>query len=87
MPAAWIEDIVTTACAHALALEGERLRTERRIGEQAQRLAEGDPDAQTAIATLAERIAATQAELAELRGVLAVLRRTASAARAAERAA
>ena len=87
MPAARIEDIVTTACAHALALEGERLRTERRIGEQAQRLAEGDPDAPAAIAALAERVGATQAELAELRGVLALLRCTASAARAAERAA
>lgn len=79
-----LEHTLTEGYARALALEGERFRLERRMGQLAGEL-NGEPDPATAeLATVARRLGDADAELARLRAVLKVLRartREASAGR------
>lgn len=70
-----LERVLTDGYAHALALEAERWRLERRITELAGTLGDGDLSGQTAeLSALAKRLAAAQAELDRLRDRLATLR-------------
>src|SRR5438105_10830995 len=69
-----LEHTLTDGYARALALEAERVRLERRMGELAGDL-HGDPDAPTAeLATVVRRLSDADEELTDLRGVLAKLR-------------
>ena len=79
-----IERTLTDGYAGALALEGERLRLERRIAEEARTLAGGaDPAQARDLAELYDRLAATDADLERLRSALASLQRRHAAVRAA----
>jgi len=69
-----LEHTLTDGYARALALEAERVRLERRMGELAGDL-HGDPDAPTAeLATVVRRLSDADEELTDLRGALAKLR-------------
>jgi hypothetical protein len=78
---AHVEHTLTTGYARALALEAERWRLERRLGE----LAAASDDGPCALerADLADRLAEAARELAQLRNVLEPLRSRASALRVA----
>jgi chromosome segregation ATPase len=79
-----IENILTEGYARALALEAERWRLERRIGEVAAKLADGDREMRTQeLAALAQRISSADGDLSRLRGRLSHLRRAAHDVRAA----
>ena len=81
---AQMEDTLTVGYAHALALEAERWRLERQIGEVASRLAyDGDTGAADDLAALARRMSDTDVEVVRLRTALASLRDRASDARSA----
>jgi predicted nucleic acid-binding Zn-ribbon protein len=77
-----IERTLTDGYAHALALEAERCRLDRRIREAAADLG-GDEDVVTAdeISALAHRLASADGDLARLRELLSELRRRAQALR------
>jgi len=78
-----LERTLTDGYAKALTLEAERWRIERRIGEVAATLGGGDATAKTKeIVALAQRLEASDADLASLRNLLAALRVRADAARA-----
>lgn len=68
-----IEKTLTDGYAHALALEGERIRTERRLREIV-RDSERDETTDAEVATLASSVAVLDRELEDLRGLLAELR-------------
>ncbi len=71
-----IERTLTDGYAHALSLEAEKWRLEKRITEVAQGLQRGDISKKAKeLATLAKRIDGNVGDLAELRSVLADLRR------------
>lgn len=79
-----IEHTLTDGYARALALEAERWRLERRIGEVAAKLAEGDQQRRTReLADLAERISRADGDLTVLRGRLTTLKRAAHEVRTA----
>lgn len=79
-----LEHTLTDGYAHALALEAERVRLERRMGELAGGFYEGDGDAPAEeLATVARRLSDAGDELNRLRGVLRRLRARARAVRAA----
>jgi hypothetical protein len=80
-----IEHTLTDGYAHALALEGERLRIQRQLGEAVTHLEE-DEDVD-ALAALAARLETTDRDLERLRGVLVALRRRADSVRRAGAAA
>jgi hypothetical protein len=84
-PLADVEDTLTAGYARALALEAERWRIERRLGEVASTLRNDRSERRTdEIATLAERLTDADGELSRLRGLLATLRTRASDLRLAE---
>src|SRR5437764_9162904 len=77
-----IERTLTDGYAHALQLEADKFRLEKRIGEVAQRLHGGDTaDKVREIAALAKRVDVTIGELTELRSLLSDLRRRAESVR------
>jgi hypothetical protein len=78
-----IEYVLTEAYAEQLALEAERWRLERSLGEVAARLAEGEQVSSDELAVISTRMSAAGEELIRLRSVLAALRERASEARAA----
>jgi hypothetical protein len=79
-----IERTLTDGYAHALSLEAEKWRLEKRITEVAQTLPRGDTAKKAReIATLAERVEGSVGELRTLRSLLADLRRHADAVRVA----
>jgi chromosome segregation ATPase len=79
-----IEHTLTEGYARALALEAERWRLERRIGEVAAKLAQGDREQRTnELAALAERISSADGDLSHLRGRLSVLKKHAHDVRSA----
>lgn len=81
---AGIERTLTDGYAHALELEAERWRLERRIGEVARLIGGGDTQQRAEeLASLSTRLAITDGELGSLRSRLADLRRHAEAVRAA----
>src|SRR5256885_2250156 len=73
-----IENTLTDGYAHALALEGERLRIERRLEE-----AVDSPNGDVDLSALKKRMDAIDRDLADLRGRLGILRGRAREMRAA----
>jgi hypothetical protein len=80
---AHMEDTLTVGYARALALEAERWRLERQIGEVAASLAGGASSDTGDLATLARRMSETDAEVVRLRTALGSLRDRASELRSA----
>lgn len=82
---AHMETTLTDGYARALALEAEHWRLQREIGAIAADLADGRGEPRTAeLASLARRLAVSEAELASLRDTLVSLReRVSLASRAA----
>lgn len=79
-----IEDTLTDGYAAALALEAERLRLERRIGQVATELRNGDSARKALeISQLADRITAAAGDLSQLRESLRSLRTRHASVRAA----
>lgn len=70
-----MEDTLTDGYALALGLEGERLRIERRMAELARTVER--PEEAGELRRLATRLIGTEAELSEIRTLLAELRRRA----------
>jgi len=70
-----VERTLTDGYAHALTLEAERVRLERRLAEAVQALQPGDPEVKTVeVSELARLLRATAAELVDLRRRLRELR-------------
>ena len=65
-----VEDTLTEGYAKALALEAERLRLERRLGEMARR---ATPERAAEIRTLGSRLIHADGELEQLRSLLGTL--------------
>jgi hypothetical protein len=80
---AHIEDLLTAGYAHAMALEGEQWRLQRRIVDVALALAEGykEPDARE-LRELAGELREVESELTGIRALIRSLRARASEARA-----
>ena len=79
-----LEHTLTDGYARALALEAERVRLERRMGELTDGLRADPADAPTdELATVARRLSDADTELTSLRRTLARLRARARAIRAA----
>jgi chromosome segregation ATPase len=79
---AQIERTLTDGYAHALALEAEKLRLERRVAEITQRIGRGDTGENAReLASLAKSIDGQQGALARLRAQLGELRRYADRVR------
>jgi len=72
-PLSVLEDTLTSGYAHALALEGERLRIERRLRELVR--TERTSGSVEEIADLTERLDHADVDLAQLRTMLATLRK------------
>jgi hypothetical protein len=82
---AHVEDTLTAGYARALALDAERWRIERRLGEVAAKLRDDRSELKTEeIASLAERLSHADGELSRLRDLLATLRTRASDLRVAD---
>jgi hypothetical protein len=77
-----LEDTLTAGYAHALELEAEQWRLERRIGEVTSRIGNGEDGDADELAELAQRASRADGELRRLRAQLATLRIRASALRA-----
>jgi hypothetical protein len=79
-----LEDVLTEGYAYALALEAERWRIERRLGEVVRVAGDlaGNGVAQE-LASLSERLTSADGELSDLRALLDSLRDRTRAARAA----
>ena len=81
-----IERTLTDGYAHALSLEGERWRLERRIAEVAQGIQRGDTAKKAReLSTLARRLDGNSGDLVQLRTLLGELRRHGDGVRAASR--
>ena len=79
-----LDETLTTGYANALQLEAERWRIERRIGEVAAEVGDGDDAANVQeLAKLARSLREANEEIAALRGLLASLRDRRRALRAA----
>jgi predicted nucleic acid-binding Zn-ribbon protein len=77
-----IERTLTDGYAHALSLEAEKWRLEKRINEVAQSLQRGDTAKKAReLCLLAQRVEGSIGDLTTLRALLADLRRHAEAAR------
>ena len=82
-----VEETLTSGYARAHALEGERWRLERRLGELTAELGSVDGDAAAdEIPRLVARMRRASGDLAELRGLLASLRERANDLRPARTA-
>jgi ABC-type phosphate transport system auxiliary subunit len=81
---AHIERTLTDGYAHALSLEAERLRLERRMSELAGELHEGDQELKAKeLGQLSRQLTQNGVELDRLRGTLSQLRERATAVRSA----
>ena len=79
-----LERTLTDGYAHALWLEAERLRLERRMSELAGELHEGNQEQKAEeLAQVSRRISGARAEIERLRATLSQLRARARSARAA----
>ncbi|HZP74216.1 MAG TPA: hypothetical protein VFA97_12655 [Gaiellaceae bacterium] len=79
-----LEHTLTDGYAHALSLEAEAHRIERRLADATRELGrEGSTVQLDEVADLARRLDANRAELERLRSLLASLRRVADAVRSA----
>jgi hypothetical protein len=82
---AHVEETLTAGYARALALEAERWRIERRLGEVAAKLRDDKSELKAdEVAALAERLSDADGELTRLRALLATLRTRASDLRVAD---
>lgn len=71
-----IERTLTDGYAHALSLEAERWRLEKRLAEVAQGMQRGDTAKKAReLSTLAKRLDGNHGDLTALRGILSDLRR------------
>jgi ABC-type phosphate transport system auxiliary subunit len=78
-----LERTLTDGYAHALSLEAERLRLERRMNELAGELHDGNREQKAKeLAQVSRRISRAGAEIDRLRGTLSQLRAHATAVRA-----
>ena len=78
-----LERTLTDGYAHALSLEAERLRLERRMSELAGELHDGNREQKAQeLAQVSRRISRAGAEIERLRGTLSELRARATAVRA-----
>jgi hypothetical protein len=73
-PRAVVETMLTTGYAHALVLEGDRLRLERRLHEVLRSGGSGGPFWADELGQLTRQLEDADRELARLRGLLATLR-------------
>jgi hypothetical protein len=81
---AHIERTLTDGYAHALSLEAERLRLERRMSELAGELHEGNQELKAKeLGQLSRKLTQNGVELGRLRGTLSQLRERATAVRSA----
>ena len=80
---AHLEDSLTDGYALALALEAERARVARHIGELAARAGDDAEEKTRELTSLSHRLAGAESELASLRPTLTALRRRATALRTA----
>jgi len=79
---ALLERTLTDGYAHALSLDAERLRLERRMSELADELHDGNQEQKAEeLARVSRRISGARAEVERLRGTLTQLRDRARAAR------
>jgi hypothetical protein len=79
-----LERTLTDGYAHALSLEAERWRLERRMSELAGELSDSNHELKTKeLANVSRRLSLTGEELVRLRGTLAQLRERATAVRSA----
>lgn len=78
-----LEEKLTDGYAEALALEAERLRIERRLGEVVR--GSGEPLGGRELELLSQRLSAADGELARLRGLLRSLQERARARRSKKR--
>lgn len=69
-----IESVLTEGYAEALALDGQRLRLERKIDQVTAHLARGGETRIAELQKVMARIEATEEDLAELRKLLSALR-------------
>jgi tRNA C32,U32 (ribose-2'-O)-methylase TrmJ len=69
-----IESLLTEGYAEALALDGQRLRLERKIDQVTAHLARGGDTRAADLQKVLSRIEATEEDLAELRKLLTALR-------------
>jgi septation ring formation regulator EzrA len=77
-----LERTLTDGYAHALELESERWRLERRMSELAGELSDGNHELKAEeLASVSRRLSLTGEELEHLRATLAQLRKRATAAR------
>jgi predicted nucleic acid-binding Zn-ribbon protein len=77
-----IERTLTDGYAHALSLEAERWRLEKRMAEVAQGIQRGDTAKKAReLSELSQRLDANERDLSALRGLLAELRRHADGVR------
>jgi len=78
-----LERTLTDGYAHALSLEAERLRLERRMSELAGELHDGNREQKAQeLAQVSRRISSAGVEIERLRGTLSELRARATAVRA-----
>jgi hypothetical protein len=73
-----LEDTLTDGYARALALEGERRRLARRIGEVGIELGRGRDEHVTELASLAHRLDSADGDLTRLRELLGTLKQRAA---------
>jgi hypothetical protein len=73
-PRAVVENMLTTGYAHALVLEGDRLRVERRLREALRTGSVRGPLWADELGELTQQLEQADQELAHLRGLLATLR-------------
>jgi hypothetical protein len=78
-----IEEVLTEGYASALALEAERWRLQRRLGQVAAALADGGASGTAELASIARQMSDADGDLVRLRSALESLRDRARAARAA----
>jgi hypothetical protein len=79
-----LERTLTDGYAHALSLEAERMRLERRMSELAGELHEGNQEQKAEeLVQVSRRISGARADIDRLRGTLSELRARATAVRAA----
>jgi tRNA C32,U32 (ribose-2'-O)-methylase TrmJ len=76
-----IESVLTEGYAEALALDGQRLRLERKIDQVTAHLARGEESRVSDLQKVLARIEETEEELAQLRKLLTALRRRVGQAR------
>jgi hypothetical protein len=79
-----VEETLTTGYAHALALDAERWRLERRLDEVVAHAAQGEGEAAQELVTITTQLSSADGELESLRALLRPLRIRAAQLRRAQ---